>query len=331
MKTANEATQHKVTPLILFERADSMYEKIKDLPAQTYIDRIFLQYRRQVLEKLTTILKEKKDPTEIAAELKTMLSNNWELINGNLLSYTALPNDDLTLLLADVAEFTANNLEKKELCALELLMPTVNIEHVTMDDSQNLNKTPLKTVLKTHILGEDGRYLIPIEQLKDLYNKEGEFQDTNWYAPFDSHDKYTTITRDDQNRLMTHSKYTEAISTAYSDYEMVLNKQDNLLAQLEKLCNSLYINSKNVKGSELVAGNDVYAPIVLFFDYYDKLTAEIKEKIPSNLKKEIDLLRNVGANSKLGDINTCVALRRQDLQKAMQQARNLDTCIGLTH
>jgi len=88
-------------------------------------DKVQLAYYKRVLNHLDHVLNEYPENTPegtlaLADALQNLLSDNWSLINGTSLSYTALPKSDVTSLLISVAEFVAEIENKKGCCVLSI-------------------------------------------------------------------------------------------------------------------------------------------------------------------------------------------------------------------
>lgn len=312
--------------------------------------RIFWAYRQKTLAELLPILQETLVDFQINT-LTQFLAENWRLIKGTLLCYTAIPDSDVTLLLCDIAQFiekesndkklNSNNSDDKnsntqELCALQLLMPGLSVESI-LDTYPSLNKIKdLQQVLKTHILGRNGEYLIPVKQLGDLAGTLTQdwcnsYYDYGYHSP-----DMLLLTAEEHERLIRHSPYTEALFNAHNQYEICLKEQGSLLAHLRLLCRLLYFNSVLGVGKEKLAGTGAYDAIIQFFEYYSKLSEAQKETIPPDVIQQIELLRTLASNAKENkntqdatNIETCIARRREALETAIKPVEKILAGIGL--
>lgn len=197
-----------------------------------YNERIILTYSHRVLNDLEKITNDSQNTETLVENLKLYLEDNWNLVKGSLLSYTSLPNHDITLLLCDIAEYVAK--ENLELAAINALMPNVAFVSL-LKPYPDLNKEDLRTVIKTHVLSENYSFLIPISLLK---NKEisnlSPFP--NVYFDYQRHDAASAYLSDEElNFLSNHSNDTKLIWDIRNQYKMISENQDTLLGQLSKL------------------------------------------------------------------------------------------------
>lgn len=149
-------------------------------------------YQKKVLGELEKIFFKETDLNKLVQALKNFLTKNWYFINysgsiiGSYLSYTALPKQDLTILLCDLATFVKENThdnQDKNFCALTILMPTISLESQSNDtvNYPDLSELDVKQVLKTYVLGRSGTYLIPVHQLIELQDMPAEKRPNIYY------------------------------------------------------------------------------------------------------------------------------------------------------
>src|SRR3990167_1758333 len=190
-------------------------------------DKIFLTNRQKTSHELLQILNLRVDFAELFKNLKEFLSKQWDLIRLNLLSYTSLPEDDLTRILCIIAEIVAaaaSELDpQRKYCALEFLMPTVALESIS-DEYPSLHELPLQFVLKNYIVGKNGSYLIPVRQLVDFQCawpiNAGETIH-NVYFDYSDTQSCASLCEEEYRRLTSHSVYTEELLKARIDYEII--------------------------------------------------------------------------------------------------------------
>ena len=313
----------------------SLHDQIKALRSQydsmptpdPLRDRALIIYTQRTLEMLDVA------STAGIDALKTFLETNWGLVNGTTLSPTAIPDADITNLLCDVAEFVAaeyNKANSKEpIAAIKLLMPSVTIESVRpklFNDESNvigegykdLTDKPLKEILKTHILGREGRFLLPVKLLTELGVSPETKKLENPYTPDDATEDLYHVAAEEYARLVAHSSLTHAVVDAHQQYHRLANDKSTLLGQLNGLCAKLGVNSVSGLGSENNAGAGAYAPIIVFSEYYHRLSTIQKASIPGPLKQEIDNLLNLASNpaaniNATANLATCIATRRSQL------------------
>ncbi len=83
---------------------------------------IILAYTEAVLNKLTTIIHD-TDNDKIIENIKLFIKNNWDLVKGSFLSYTAMPEDEITQLLLDLTEYVVE--KDTKLSPISILMPNI--------------------------------------------------------------------------------------------------------------------------------------------------------------------------------------------------------------
>ena len=290
-------------------------------------------YTKKTLEALETALREG------VGALQGFLESNWAHVNSTALSPTAIPNADITKLLCDVAEFVAAELNKtnpeKPVTAIKLLMPSVTIDSIRPrlfdDESHDIgegyknlpDEHSLEEILKTHILGREGRFLIPVKLLTELGLSAEAKNLVNPYAPDDAAEDLYFVTPEEYARLVAHSPLTQAVCNAHQQYHRLASDKSSLLGQLHELCVKFAINSGTGIGSENDAGAGAYVPISIFNDYYNALSPEQRDSIPELLKQEIEKLLTLASNSEVNinateNLETCIATRRSKLLAAIQ-------------
>lgn len=289
-------------------------------------------YQAQVLADLPLILNE-QDCDILLNSIKDYLKRNWSLIMKGPLSYTAIPGHKITLLLCDLAQFVQDNTndpQGEDYSAIKILMSTVSIE--SQRDTKEyppLHTLDVKEVIKTHILGREGTYLIPVRQFIELQEEPSKLKWYNIYFNMDSHkeDELALLKQEEVDRLATHSPYTKALFEAKKDYELSLKAQGGLLFHLRQLIRHLYFNSTDGIGAEEDAGLGVYHPIFEFNGFYQKLDEKTKEQIPPEVKEQIDILlmlsddKNKNSNA-TENLDTCIRTRRKKLEAAINLGTN---------
>ncbi|MBA3536169.1 MAG: hypothetical protein H0T84_06110 [Tatlockia sp.] len=313
---------------LLLEKISTLKEQYNFLFASSLHKKIHLTYTLKILNNLKRILKE--NSVSMIDELEEFLALNWQQINSSSLGYTALPENELTLLLCEVSEVIAKIKDKPP---IKVLMPTVATDSL-IEAYPDLSTQDIRWVLKNHILGRSGDYLIPVKYLIELESNPN-LAKLNIYYDYQLHsDEFAFLNNDECERLITHSPETEAFHNALKEYNRILLANDNLLVHLRNLCQSLYINSVKGIGDEKNAGQGVYPAIIRFNEYYSRLSEQNKLKIPTNIKEEIDLLLELSTNSAINhnateNLNTCIATRRSKLEEAINPVESVLSAIGL--
>lgn len=313
--------------------------------------KVLLKYSQQTLNQLTAILNKSQTPERLIAQLELFLWDHWRLVQGTMLSYTALPHHEVTAILVAVAQYLAqekNKIKSKAdipAASVKLLMPTVNTESVS-DDYPSLEPifdevqgewvdVDLANVLQTHSLSTQGVSLLPVRLFAALDMGIDSQQIINPYFDYKHHAADTAYLHDDEyERLSQHSLLTKAIFEAKKNYETLLSDQNNLLGHLRELCLKLIFNSVQVAGRELDASGGAYAAILEFNAYYQQIGVEEQHKIPRRLKLKIEsLIRLISEplfnreNTQQGE--TCVVVIRRSLVDAMAGCERELSVIGL--
>lgn len=308
--------------------------------------KVLKAYSTQVTSKLLAILN--GDPSFLLPDLETLLNENWELVKHSPLTYTALPNHEITTLLIDVAKFLVD--KKKELSptesfsALTTLMRGITVDSI-LDrvDAEGHRLYPdfdgtedIHDLLKTHILDQSGAALLPIRLLTELditTESEAIINPYYDYRQVETMEPYLRL--GEKERLYTHSSLTKDIIDAKKNYELILNDKNNLLGHLRQLCTLLAFNSAYGVGTETNAGMGAYNAILTFNSYYQVLSEDEKARIPADLRVEIELLINLASNPEANlnateTIETCIATRRERLERNMRGNEETLSGIGLT-
>lgn len=240
-------------------------------------------YQDDILNQLTAAISTTPDDLDATvAAFKRILADNWTLVQGTSLCYTNNPDDAITKLLCDVAEFIVAEESEENIPhrgVLSVLMPTVCIDSINphypdlapshTNDWQDID---IQNALKTHILGREGKYLIPVTLITTYDASVGLPTIVNPYYDFSEQTEDMVKLNDEEiNRLIEHSPLTRAIYDAKTAYETAANPQTNLLGHIRHLISQLEYNSVNGIGGEESAGNGAYLAIFNFFTYYNRL------------------------------------------------------------
>lgn len=282
-------------------------------------------YQHQLLNHLEACL----NNADIESQNKALcecLAANWRLIQGSFLCYLAQPHSEITLLLCDIAQYAAQHASNK-VPAIGLLMPGLALESPNEDLAPNLTTLDLKAVLKTHILGKNGLYLVPVHRLLDAQDAANTKSALcNYYYDVDNaeHQGLAFLCQQDIEQMQTHSAYSKALADTKEAYEQSMEADQGLLFHVRKLMQHLHYNSVQGVGSETNAGEGVYSHIVTFYEYYKELGNEVKSTIPVTTKTEIErllaLISDSGKNPNAANtLETCIAMRRESLNRAVKK------------
>lgn len=303
------------------------------------------EYHYKTFSALKTILTANQDPKSLAKALKQFLADNWQLVKQTALCYTAQPDSPMTQCLCEMAKslVTEENASKRKedhIGIMSLLMPGVSTNSVQVahpelapHEENGWTDIDIAHVLKTHVLGSQAQYLVPINciNFEDSEQPLGFIPIPNPYFDIDtqSEDK-AYLSQDDIQAIANHSANSRAVYEALDYYSECANA--NLLGKLRFLSKKLHYFSKNGIGTEEVAGEGFAAMLCTFFEYWDNtLSDEDKDRIPDSINNEIESIReHTGNSAKLGAIESCLATRRTALNQAMSNNEELLATLGGT-
>jgi len=272
-------------------------------------------YKLKLLENLRIALS-LDDEENCVSEIKEVLAKNALFIKDNALCYTALPEDDVTLLLCEIATWMEHCTKEP---ALMLLLPGIATDSLGRG-YVDLTELPLKEVLRTHVVSKCGNYVFPVRALLEIELESGlNKKILNPYFDFEKEGEYCC----ELQRLYEHSATAKALYEAKLHYHELLKQDDSLYSQLIKLTLALYINGAAGVGSEDDAAGGAYPAIIRFNEYYAMLNDEQKEQIPDRLKEEIEKLIDLSTDSTVNiratqQTETCIDTRQKALKAAMQ-------------
>lgn len=321
-----------------------------EVTTDTLKDKASCQYSLRQMDKVFDILS--KSPEGHAEELDAsyreigiFLAENWQLIKGSMLSYTAMPHHPMTTLCLKLARWQLTQ-EKKEITPqgiIEKLMPTVNFDatissyslalpiHASYDSASVAEELTAEQILSSHIEGREQHYLIPAWQA--IYLTDPITYDAAWRMPNTQYD-YTSHTTEESfltpaeiTRLEQHSNQTLAIFQNHRQLKTLISEGKDLYSQLVLLANELKINSIEGLGAEEVAGHQGEIAIRRFFDYFSCISESqfltLPEELRTKLNTELILLRQSIGQYAEGEapielIDTCLATRKSELLNAIK-------------
>ncbi|MGL6030294.1 MAG: hypothetical protein ACRC0M_11025, partial [Legionella sp.] len=206
---------------------------------------------------------------------------------------------------------------------LKLLMPVIEGHDQEYNEATNtgfkeLDQVPLPQLLRTHIIGDEGNYLIPAAHLLQLSEgvlgrAEGAEWQMNPYYTTELAKEAAVLSETEIRRLWQHSSGSRALERMVGELRDAEKKQPTLLSQLRTLYKSLSLyDAHGGAGQADKAGEGVYAAITNFFIYYDRLLTNNQANIPEEIKKELETLRDFGGNFNAKG-NSCIGLRAEAL------------------
>lgn len=318
---AKRAKPNEIAPLLLLKKQTEMlFDKYKNISVETFREKLIHQYKLFFLSDVLEALHD-NNPSE---QLKGVLSNIWHKFKNSIVCYTALPKDDITILACDIAQFISNEINVP---ALSILMPNIHLESID-DENPDLDgeEILIKEVIQTHVISQCGRSLVPVKILLGIdINRNISDKIKYPYNNLESVDLKEEdyfLGEETLTRLFSHSDVTCALHEAENSYRRISAKDQSLFAQLTKLCNELYLNSKDGFGSEENAGSGAYSAIIAFHNYYNQIDEQVIKTLPEALQEEINKIITFSSDKAINidateTLDTCIATRRNYLSKAM--------------
>lgn len=310
---------------LLTELPQKIQEIQKNVPQQkTLHTRVLHAYYEHVLSKLNAFSNPSRE------DLVAFLKENWDLIRGSNLCYTALPEDRITLLMCDIVMA----LEDDKQGALNLLMSgvctqsmeeekyphlgaytvtTISEDSLSVDEQNKVASVDVRDILKTHILGRSGTYLIPVYYLLELDDPTKPIP--NMYFDDSKHDSEEwCLNEEELQRLFQHSVLTSDLQQNFAAYLERADNQASFLKQIRSLQQCFYVSGAHGGiGTQENAANVAFPKIIEFISYFRQLKPTTLEQIPDDLLQEINFLIEL-----CSDIN----------KNAPNGQTSLDTCLG---
>lgn len=257
--------------------------------------------------------------------------------------YMALPDHPILNFFCDIASLLAHENNKSigthdtPLGLMELMMPTIQL--LSSSDhypdlsprwnpaTQQWEDVDIKNIMKTHILGRNFTYLIPIKIILSLNNAEdptlfNPYYNIEVHTPSET-DNLSILSKEEIDRLQNYSTDTQSFFDNFEVHQTLLNEVENLLGYLTRLVNALKKNSIAGSGSEFSAGERGYIAIFNFMQIYDALSLEQKQEIPQGVKQEIEIIREQSSNKdKVGSTASCFDTRAKALESLLAIEEN---------
>ncbi|MDF1684195.1 MAG: hypothetical protein P1U36_06015 [Legionellaceae bacterium] len=274
---------------LLGAEEDPVFAKIQSFQKQCHAS-----YIHKAQTELQAIISEyPEDYIAFKQALIAYLAQHWQVIKATPLSYTGLSEHPVTQLLVGIAEkLEAFDGEP----AISYLMPDVYIQSQWEAHIPSLDKQSLSNVLRTHILDENGYYLLPVHLLLDktavlheqssaLISEHG-FRNPFFDMNTDQDRAHQYVSLKDFERLFQHSGETQALRNSYQRFDLAAHDDVTLLGQLNYLVSVLKTNDADEGiGYETDVGDAVYTVAPNFMVYYRRLHPigfhVSKDKLPS--------------------------------------------------
>jgi len=170
----------------------------------------------------------------------------------------------------------------------------------------------LINLMDSHILSDTGQCLIPVDLILDD-------------SPINPYDEtYARLSDKEMERLIKHSPETLAVDHARDELSKLTQNPKHFLGHLSALCVKLAISGAHEGvGKQEDAAMKAYPALLEFYTYYNQLEPSEKDKIPSTLRNEIDMLLNLSSTRAAGAkavdlLQTCIATRQEKIAKCIQ-------------
>ena len=275
--------------------------------------------QREIVE-LLKILNE--PAAELNSKLTILLTNRWEVIKGTYLSYTSVPDAEVTRACCHVANYLADVTGQD---SLKLLIPTVQFKEDYLNNIDLTNEL-LENIIRFHILSEDFASLIPIRSL--TFVDIGSTLESLLVNPFVLNDqgKMIPLTANEKERLLHHSSEIEELIAAKKSFEDSTDK--TLYAEISRLIAGLRKGGEHglTGGDEDSAGVSAYQAMINFREYWALLSNKLKEQafqISPDFKSVMELkILNL-------EFDDCVEILAKELDMIRNQNRDAFTKIHL--
>jgi hypothetical protein len=301
----------------------------------TFREALIFDFSKKVFDEINGLIQTETEELDLRRSLKTTLKNNWIKIQSTFLCYTAIPWDDITRFMCELAELLSDD----AISPISLLMPDIALDSIDIEDFPSLDESPdsLLQIVRHHILGRDGQYIIPVAILGKYEGIQRNRRLPNIYFDMDRYDKFsveerelfTVLDLNEIKRLYAHSDETKALKDAKSVYVSYAFDETHFLGRLNTLLKRMYFNGVSGVGSEEVAGMGAYPALQDFYDYYQALSEEDNALIPKGLQRELDLLHDYFVGKRVADIGSCLATRRDAIKEEINGNEVLLTSICL--
>ena len=291
MRTEHLDTLKKQVADIVLQQANHPLPKTASIQ-----DRLIDAYHAKTIQALTVML-ERDSAVE---EWQQFLQAHWNDTRSTFFTYTALPQDSVTTICCTIAVQLS---ETKNGSALHLLMPGIETESYfpdTFSDLQANTLDDLLTLIRTHILSDDGKTLIPVFVLRDAHPSVGKtpapenaypaiaIDANNIVNPYTN---FHPLSSSELTRLALFNDMTRLLFESWQQYRDIAHDEDTLLGQLNKLAAHLASNSAHGgRGTQKVAASGAFTAIVEFNLYYQQLSDEQKEALPEDITDVINTL-----------------------------------------
>lgn len=252
-------------------------------------------------------------------ELEEFLYKRWDDIKQTYLCYTSRSRSDITLLCCDIAQFLESESEDNKKSALQYLMPTIEhfFDGIVLED---IREKPLKIIVKSYILSDDSKTLIPISVLIGLTLTD--VTKRIFYNPFL---KETPLSVPERERLIEHSELTARLLDLRHQHKMEIQNTSNLYTEILKLAKRLKKGGEHGLhgGAENKAGVDAISGIIEFQNYWNHLGIKVQNTVLSFSQDCKFVMQRIFKRE-----DYCVETLSDDLLNVAEKHKEILTTVG---
>lgn len=186
----------------------------------------------------------------------------------------------------------------------------------------DLDQLDLAFVLRTHIISDNGRFLIPVKLLAQLNLDPIRAKLTIPYVHNpEVSEEVAVVTKPEMMRLHGHSLLTQIHQGLYKLHNN-LDSASEFEVKIRQLRDAFDESSARVLGdkAEEVAGEKIYPKLIKFKEYFDELSNSVKKTIPQVVLEEVEnFLAIISDQRNFLRFSTCLNIRRNHLDNALNK------------
>jgi hypothetical protein len=290
MKSNSEITLKTLIEALQISSEKIEQEKNKQLSLRNGIE---VWNGADVCQKLLQILKDASSEEQLNKTLENFLKERWDSgkapVKGTFLSYTSIPDAEVTNICCWVAEYLYEKNPKRS--ALSFLIPTLKYTKnlLTHDD---ITDEPLEQILRSYITSDDYKSLIPTALLSDLsFEMEPEEIFFNPFISEGEKKKPKPLSDNEKSRITHHSFITEEIVSSKETYNKIASKDSSVYSAILVLITGLQRGGAHglKGGTEAIVGLDASVAVTNFRKYWKLLNDTQK----GNARKIVDFKKEI--------------------------------------
>lgn len=246
----------------------------------------------------------------------------------SLFENPSLPENQFIIDLAQWLE----SLDEKP--AIEILCPDLSLDSAHQK-YRDLQEIPLEELFGTFVESTHDGYAVPVKVLAemDIVGTATLTLPDNYYYDFmktvPEGSDTTKLSQADLKKLFEHSPEAEKLVQLQQEYWILQQQDPSLYSNINLFVKRLKNESVNERGSEFDTGAGAYQLIIDFFEYYDALSSEERQRVPAQVKEQLRLIHAYSSDPQMNvnalgqqEVQTCTATRSKALEKAIQSPEN---------